>query len=87
MKQVVVDVRGAAYHDRDAPICGSSVPAMKQEVFPYVGFRLASDGGFEGYRGRGFNNGVDIPPATRNLPKEIDHTLLGFRLVVDWRDK
>ena len=55
--------------------------------YDYLGFRLARDGGFEGYRGRGFNNGVDIPPATRDLPKEIDHTLLGFRLVVDWRDK
>lgn len=53
----------------------------------YLGFRLSRDGGFETYRGRAFNNGVDIP-STRagELPKALEHNLLGFRLLHDRED-
>lgn len=50
----------------------------------YLGFRLARDGGFEDYWGRGFNNGVDIQAVRGGeLPKGLEHNLLGFRLLHD----
>lgn len=89
MKQIIVDVRGAAYHDQDAPICGSSVPAMKQEVFPYVGFRLVHDdalratcGGTWGFTPH-FAASAFLDLSSPNLYLGN----LGFRLVVDWREK
>lgn len=53
----------------------------------YLGFRLGRDGGFEDYWGRGFNNGVDIPAVRGGeLPKGLEHNLLGFRLLHDKED-
>lgn len=54
--------------------------------YDYLGFRLAREGGFEAYRGRGFNNGVDIPSTYGELPKALDHNMLGFRLVHERED-
>lgn len=53
----------------------------------YLGFRLSRDGGFEYYWGRGFNNGEDIPAVRGGeLPKGLEHNLLGFRLLHDKED-
>ena len=76
------NMRGTSWLD-SSQVGGYSLEDPDELRIAETGFRLARDGGFEHYRGKSFDITLGPPSSYGELPKALDHLLLGFRLTHD----